>query len=50
MLAEADSMNQNPIPARVSSPGHILSRELDARVWTQKDFAKIMNRPPQTNG
>jgi addiction module HigA family antidote len=46
-LAKADNMSQNPIPARVSSPGHILSRELDARGWTQKDLAEIMNCPPQ---
>jgi addiction module HigA family antidote len=47
MLAEADNMNQNPEPARILPPGHILSRELDARSWTQKDLAEIMNRPPQ---
>jgi addiction module HigA family antidote len=40
-------MSQNPIPARVPSSGHILSRELDARGWTQKDLAEIMNYPAQ---
>ncbi len=47
MLAEANNMNQNPIPARIPPPGHILSRELDARGWTQKDLAEIMNCPDQ---
>jgi addiction module HigA family antidote len=47
MLAEAGNMSQNPEPARVLSPGHILSRELDARGWTQKDLAEIMNLPAQ---
>lgn len=41
-------MSQNLIPARVSSPGKILSRELEARGWTQQDFAVIMERPVQT--
>lgn len=35
-------------PARVSSPGRILKRELEARGWTQKDLAEIMGRPHQT--
>jgi addiction module HigA family antidote len=47
MLAEADNMSQNPIPARVPSSGRILSRELDTRGWTQKDLAEIMNYPAQ---
>jgi addiction module HigA family antidote len=47
MLTKAGNMSQNPEPARVSSPGRILSRELDARGWTQKDFAEIMNCPAQ---
>ena len=41
-------MSQPLSPARVSSPGRILSRELDARGWTQKDLAEIMGRPHQT--
>ncbi|WP_017327595.1 HigA family addiction module antitoxin [Synechococcus sp. PCC 7336] len=41
-------MSQTLVPARVSSPGRILSRELDARGWTQKDLAVIVERPPQT--
>lgn len=40
-------MNQNPTPARGVLPGRILSRELEARGWTQKDLAEIMRRPPQ---
>ena len=34
-------------PARATSPGRILQRELDTRGWTQKDLAAITNRPPQ---
>ncbi len=41
-------MTQTLVPARVSSPGRILSRELEARGWTQKDLAEIMGRPHQT--
>jgi len=35
-------------PARVPSPGRILRRELEARGWTQKDLAHIMDLPEQT--
>lgn len=41
-------MSRNPAPARVTIPGSILSRELEARGWTQKDLAEIMSRPAQT--
>ncbi|MEH2462060.1 HigA family addiction module antitoxin [Nostoc sp.] len=41
-------MSQNLAPARVPTPGKILSRELEARGWTQKDLAEIMGRPVQT--
>jgi HTH-type transcriptional regulator / antitoxin HigA len=41
-------MSHNLTPARVPTPGKILSRELEARGWTQKDLAEIMNRPVQT--
>lgn len=34
-------------PARAVAPGRILSREIEARGWTQKDLARIMGRPPQ---
>ncbi len=46
---EGGSSVSKPLtPARVSSPGRILSRELEARGWTQKDLAEIMGRPHQT--
>src|ERR1017187_2591177 len=38
---------KEPTPARPTSPGAILKRELDARGWTQKDLAAILGRPPQ---
>ncbi len=41
------TINANPRPARVVSPGRVIKRELTARGWTQKDLAKIMGRPPQ---
>ncbi|MBI1920953.1 MAG: HigA family addiction module antidote protein [Geobacter sp.] len=34
-------------PARAIAPGRILTRELEARGWTQKDLARIMGRPAQ---
>ena len=34
-------------PARVASPGRIITRELEARGWTQRDLAAIMGRPYQ---
>lgn len=34
-------------PARVVQPGRILSRELEARGWTQKQLAEIIDRPEQ---
>ena len=40
-------MSQSLRPVRVVSPGRILSRELEARGWTQKDLADI-NLPIQT--
>ncbi len=41
------SQGQNLMPARITSPGQILKRELDARGWTQKDLAEILGRPQQ---
>jgi HTH-type transcriptional regulator / antitoxin HigA len=41
-------MKNKLVPARVSPPGQIISRELAAREWTQKDLAEIINRPEQT--
>lgn len=40
-------MSNNLTPARLVTPGRILSRELEARGWTQKDLAEIIKRPPQ---
>jgi HTH-type transcriptional regulator/antitoxin HigA len=34
-------------PARATSPGRVLLRELDARGWSQRDLAAIMGRPYQ---
>lgn len=41
-------MSQQLPPSRVSPPGRILVRELEARGWTQKDLAEITGRPIQT--
>lgn len=41
-------MSQQLQPADVSPPGEILLDELEARGWTQKDLADIMQRPVQT--
>ncbi len=41
------SQERNLMPARITSPGQILKRELDARGWTQKDLAEILGRPQQ---
>lgn len=35
------------IPAEVFQPGEYLRDELEARGWTQSDFAKIIDRPTQ---
>lgn len=40
-------MSTQQIPARVTSPGRILQRELEERGWTQIDLAKITKRPIQ---
>ncbi|WP_244142172.1 HigA family addiction module antitoxin [aff. Roholtiella sp. LEGE 12411] len=45
---EDSSMSHTLTAARVPAPGRILSRELEARGWTQKDLAEIMGRPIQT--
>ena len=34
-------------PAEVFPPGEYLRDELEARVWTQGDFARIIGRPLQ---
>ncbi len=38
---------ENPRPARPVSVGVVLSRELAARGWSQKDLAKLTGRPEQ---
>lgn len=40
-------MSRDFTPARVSSPGKIIQREIEARGWTQQDLADIMGRPVQ---
>lgn len=40
-------MFENPKPARVNPPGNLISRELEARGWSQRDLAEIMGRPVQ---
>jgi HTH-type transcriptional regulator/antitoxin HigA len=40
-------MNSKPRPYRPISPGEILKEELEARDWTQGDFAEIIGRPIQ---
>lgn len=35
------------IPAEVFPPGEFLREELEARGWTQADFAEILGRPPR---
>ena len=40
-------MTREGTPARVSPPGNVIHQEIDARGWTQKDLAEIINRPVQ---
>ena len=40
-------MSARPRPERVPAPGRIIRREMEARGWTQKDLAHIMDRPEQ---
>lgn len=39
---------QNFIPAEVFPPGDFLKEELEARGWSQTDFADILGRPRKT--
>jgi HTH-type transcriptional regulator/antitoxin HigA len=41
-------MRIDSVVPRVPTPGRILSRELEARGWKQKDLAEIINLPIQT--
>lgn len=34
-------------PAQVFAPGEFIREELEARGWTQRDFARILGRPLQ---
>ena len=40
-------MNENMKPARLVPPGAILKRELEARDWSQRQLADLMERPQQ---
>jgi HTH-type transcriptional regulator/antitoxin HigA len=40
-------MSQNFEPAEVFAPGEYLRDELEARGWTQAQFARILGRPLQ---
>jgi len=40
-------MEQALAPARGAPPGRVLSLELEARGWTQRDLVQIAGRPPQ---
>lgn len=40
-------MDEKQVPARVVPPGRIIQREIDARGWSQRDLAAIINRPAQ---
>lgn len=40
-------MSRSRRPARIVSPGKIISNELEARGWTQRDLADVMGRPYQ---
>ena len=38
---------QNLLPARAFPPGATIRQELEARSWTQKQFASLLGRPEQ---
>ncbi len=40
-------MDNNLVPAYTPTPGEILKVELDARGWTQGEFAEIISKPQQ---
>lgn len=41
------SRTKNTKPAEVFPPGLFLRQELEARGWTQTDFARVIGRPVQ---
>jgi HTH-type transcriptional regulator/antitoxin HigA len=45
---QEEEMNTYKKPAIAIHPGEILKDELDAREWTQKEFARIIGRPEKT--
>jgi HTH-type transcriptional regulator/antitoxin HigA len=46
-MQEGKHMTTPKKPARVVSPGRVISNELEARGWTQRDLAAILGRPYQ---
>jgi addiction module HigA family antidote len=40
-------VDRERLPAIVVAPGRIIQREIEARGWSQKDLAVILNRPFQ---
>jgi HTH-type transcriptional regulator/antitoxin HigA len=46
-MQEGKHMTTPKKPARVVSPGRVISNELEARGWTQRDLAVILGRPYQ---
>ena len=41
------TVTQKKAPAQVLPPGEFIREELEARGWTQRDFAQILGRPLQ---
>lgn len=44
-MAGEEKMTDQLVPAEVFSPGEFLSEELEARGWSQQEFAEILGRP-----
>lgn len=42
------SLQSAGLAAEVFAPGEFIREEIEARGWTQKEFAKILGRPAQT--
>jgi HTH-type transcriptional regulator/antitoxin HigA len=45
-MTKEDHMAEKLSPAEVFPPGEFLSDELEARGWSQQEFAEIIGRPP----
>ena len=41
------TQNRHPAPAEVFPAGEFIREELEARGWTQRDLARILDRPIQ---